>query len=61
MYNFRMTDTDTDTESFHSAVNSLSDREDASSINTNVKSEETDEGRKVNPVQDNKYEFGGSS
>ncbi|VDO30604.1 unnamed protein product [Onchocerca flexuosa] len=38
--------TDSDTESFHSAVGSLSDREEININDTNLMSEENDEGRK---------------
>ncbi|KAM3729087.1 Uncharacterized protein ACO02O_05614 [Dirofilaria immitis] len=50
--------TDSDTESFHSAVDSLSDQEEDVNINnTNVNNDEIDEGRKMNAIQNNKYEF----
>uniref|UniRef100_A0A1I8ECA1 Uncharacterized protein n=1 Tax=Wuchereria bancrofti TaxID=6293 RepID=A0A1I8ECA1_WUCBA len=59
VYNFRMTDSDT--ESFHSAVDSLSDRDDASTTSAiNQKNEGVSEGKRVGAVRD-KYEFGGSS
>ncbi|VBB27087.1 unnamed protein product [Acanthocheilonema viteae] len=53
--------TDSDTESFHSAVGSLSDQEDMNTIDTYLKSEEVDEEEKVSAVQDSKYKFSESS
>ncbi|KAK6111740.1 hypothetical protein QQG55_44855 [Brugia pahangi] len=54
--------TDSDTESFHSAVDSLSDRDDASTTGAiNQKNEEVGEGKRVDAARDNKYEFGGSN
>ncbi|CAG9536490.1 unnamed protein product [Cercopithifilaria johnstoni] len=54
MYNFRMADSDT--ESFHSAVGSLSDREDTNTSCANLKSEEVDEEKEDGTVEENKYE-----
>uniref|UniRef100_A0A0R3RPM0 Protein FAM114A2 n=1 Tax=Elaeophora elaphi TaxID=1147741 RepID=A0A0R3RPM0_9BILA len=51
--------TDSDTESFHSAVGCFSDREDTNISDTNLKSEEVGEGRKVAAIRDSKYEFDG--
>ncbi|EFO21911.2 hypothetical protein LOAG_06573 [Loa loa] len=56
MYNFRMTDSET--ESFHSAVDSLSDREDANSNDSSLKIGKFDERRKVDATEDNRHEFG---
>ncbi|VIO88064.1 Uncharacterized protein BM_BM14758 [Brugia malayi] len=58
----QMSMTDSDTESFHSAVDSLSDRDDASTTGAiNQKNEEVGEGKRVDAARDNKYEFGGSN
>lgn len=53
--------TDSDTESFHSAVGSLSDREDTNDRDINLKGGELDEEGEVGAVQNNKYGFSRST
>lgn len=54
MNSFRMTDSDT--ESFHSAVDNLSERSDSDTDDINLRMEKADEKRRVSAARDNECE-----